>query len=384
MKKHIDMFKYLVPLSCISALFFACQSPTKNVTTVILNDTHVTVCDESEISETKEIKLSELVENFQIIRFENKEEAFFKQSWFYFSDNYICIRQDSKAAKLYNKTGKFIANIGEIGQGPGEYKYVYDIIIDEKDKIIYLASLLSESILKYNMNGEYLGKIDLGAKLNKPRFFIQPDSTLSLVHLCFKDRNEKFTAANIKTTDNDSIQYVYVEELTSNWKNQSGMKVGFEDEIWSYRNSPDFPFMMTHTDTLYHYNSMKNEIKARFTMKMDREKKGDSFFIFNELPYHYLVFIVGKNGRTILVDKAKHEAYDAKIVNDYMGNMDVSPNFQDGYYFRTYEPLALKEKIEEHLASGKCPEDQVKKIKALAETLKENDNNLLLLGNLKK
>lgn len=119
-------------------------------------------------------------------------------------------------------------------------------------------------------------------------------------------------------------------------------------------------------------------------MKMDSEKKGDSFFIFNEFPHHYFVLIAGKNGRTILVDKAKQEAYDAKIVNDYMGNLNVSPKFQDGYYFRTYEPLALKEKIEEHLASGNCPEDQIEKLKALAGTLKENDNNLLLLGKLKK
>lgn len=378
------MLKYIVFLLCTSTLFFSCQSPVKNVTTIMLDDTQITVCDESEISETKEMKLSELVEDFQIIRFENKEEAFFKPSWFYFSDNYICVKQDNEVVKLFNKAGQFIANIGGIGQGPGEYKFVYDVAIDEKSKNIYIAPFVGKSMLKYNMEGDYLREIDLGGKLNKPRLFIQPDSILSLVHLCFKDLDEKFTGANIKTVDNDSIQYIYVEALASNMKNQSGQKVGINGEIWSYRNSPDFPFMMTHTDTLFHYSSKKNEIKACFTMKMDPEKKGDSFFIFNELPHHYLVFVVGKNGRTILVDKAKQEAYDTKIVNDYMGSLDVFPQFQDGYYYQTYEPLALKEKIEEHLASGKCPENQVKKLKTLAETLKENDNNLLLLGKLKK
>lgn len=379
------MIKRLMLILCTSASFFACQSPVKNVTSIMLDDTQITVCDESEISETKEIKLSELVEDFQIIRFENKEEAFFKPSWLYFSDNYICVKQENNAAKLFNKAGKFIANIGEIGQGPGEYKFVYDIAIDEQGKSIYLTSLVGESILKYNMNGDYIGEIDLGRRLNKPRLFIQPDSTLSLVHLCFKDLDEEFTGANIKkTANNDSIQYIYAEALASNMKNQSGQKIGINSEIWSYRNSPNFPFMMTHTDTLFHYSSKKNKIKACFTMKMDSEKKGDSFFIFDELPHHYLVFVVGKNGRTILVDKAKQEAYDAKIVNDYMGNLSVSPKFQDGYNFRTYEPLALKEKIEEHLASGKCPEGQGEKLKALAGTLKENDNSLLLLGKLKE
>jgi hypothetical protein len=101
------MLKYLVLLLCTSNLFFACQSPVKNVTTIMLDDTQITVCDESEINETKETKLSELAEDFQIIRFENKEEAFFKPSWFYFSDNYICVRQENETVKLFNKSGKF-------------------------------------------------------------------------------------------------------------------------------------------------------------------------------------------------------------------------------------------------------------------------------------
>lgn len=376
------MLKDLMLLLCIST-FIACQSSIRNVTTVMLDNTQVTVCDESEINETRETMLSELVEDFQVIRFENKEGAFFKPFWFYFSDNYICVKQDNEVAKLFSKTGKFIANIGGMGQGPGEYKFVNDVTIDEKGKAIYIALIGSEFILKYNMNGDYLRDIDLREKLHKPRLCIQPDSTLSLVHLCFKDLNEKFTGANIKAADNDSIQYIYVEALASNIKNQSGQKIGLNNEIWSYRNAPNFPFMMTHTDTLYHYDNKKNEIKACFTMKMDSEKKGDSFFIFNELPHHYFVFIVGKNGRTILVNKEKQKAYDTNIVNDYMGNIDVHPRFQDGYYYETYEPLALKEILEEHLASGNCPNDQVEKLQILKETLKENDNNLLLLGKLK-
>lgn len=376
--------KHLAILFCASVSFLACQSPVKNVTTVMLDDTEMTVCDESKISQTKETKLSELVEDFQIIRFENTEEAFFKPSWLYFSDNYICIRQDGNAVKLFNKAGKFISDIGKIGQGPGEYRFVYDVAIDEKNQSIYLTSLVGESILKYNLKGEYVREINLGERLNKPRLFIQPDSTLSLVQLCFKDLGNKFTGTNVQTLNNDSIQYIYVPALVTHMRNKSENNVGLNNEIWSYRNTPDFPFMMTHTDTLYHYNSKRNEIKACFTMQMAPEKKGNAFFIFNELPHHYVVLVIGENGKTILVDKARQEAYETKIVNDYMGNLAVSPKFQDGYYFRTYEPLDLKEMIEEHLASGNCPEEQVEKLKAFQETLRENDNNLLLLGKLKK
>lgn len=365
-------------------LFFACQSNHKNVLVLQLDNSSMTVCDESKVKEKRETKLSELVEDFQIIRFENKEEAFFKPWWLYFSDNYICVRQDGKVVKLFDKSGKFITNVGGIGQGPGEYKFVTDIAIDEKGKSIYITQIVGKSIWKYDIDGNFLKEINLGAQLNKPRLFIQPDSVLSLVHLCFKDRNDKFTAANIRSHNKDSIQYLYTEELAGNMKNEKGVITGYDNEIWAYRNCPDFSFMMTHTDTLYHYNSKKNEIRACFTMTMDPDKKAGSLFIFNEFPHHYFVSIIGESGKNILVDKEKQEAFETTIVNDFMGNMEVYPKFQDGYYFCTYEPIELKEKIEEHLTSGNCPEDQADKLKTLQQTLKENDNNILLLGKLKK
>lgn len=368
---------------CLST-FFACQSNNKNVSVLQLDNSSVVVCDESKVKEKRETKLSELVEDFRIIRFENKEEAFFKPWWLYFSDNYICIRQDGQAVKLFDKSGKFITTVGGIGQGPGEYKFITDIAIDEERKSIYITQISGESILKYGIDGNFLREINLGERLNKPRLFIQPDSILSLVHLCFEDRNDKFTAANIRTYNNDSVQYLYTKELATNMKDEKGVITGYDNEVWAYRNCPDFSFMMTHTDTLYHYNSKKNEIRACFTMTMDPDKKGESFFIFNEFPHHYFVIIAGENGKNILVDKEKQEAYETTIVNDFMGNMEVLPKFQDGYYFCTYEPVELKEKIEEHLASGNCPEDQTDKLRILQQTLKENDNNLLLLGKLKK
>ena len=336
------------------------------------------------MKEKRETKLSELVEDVRIIRFENKEEACFKPWWLYFSDNYICVRQDGEAIKLFDKNGKFITNIGGIGQGPGEYKFVTDIAIDEKGKSIYITQIAGESILKYDIDGNFSREINLGERLNKPRLFIQPDSILSLVHLRFEDRNDKFTAANIGIYHNDSVQYLYTKELATNMKDEKGEITGYDNEIWAYRNCSDFSFMMTHTDTLYHYNSKTNEIQACFTMTMDPDKKADSFFIFNEFPHHYFVIIAGENGRNILVDKEKQEAFETTIVNDFMGNMEVFPKFQDGYYFCTYEPVDLKEKIEEHLTSGNCPAEQADKLRALQHSLKENDNNLLLLGKLKK
>ncbi len=369
----------------ISLLLYSCSSSVQNVTTVKLDDAQIVVLDEAKVTEKKTVKLSDLVEDFQVVRFDNKDEAFFKAFWMYFSDNYICIRQSGNPIKLFDKSGRYLGNVGNIGQGPGEYNHIYDILLDEKGQSIYVTPIVSDNVLHYDLTGKYIDKLRFGEKINKGRIFLSPDaSTLSLVHLCFRDAGDKFTGANVQLQNPDSVQYVYVEEIASNMKNQEGIRVGFNDEIWSYRNSADFPFMMTHTDTLYHYNSQTNKIQAAFTMSMDPDKKGDSFFIFNEWPHHYFVTIVGEGGRNILVSKERPVGYEVEFVNDFMGNLEFYPQTQDGYFFQNWEPAELREALEEALASGNCPDDQKEKLKAFMQTLHDNDNNLLFLGKLKR
>lgn len=374
--------KNIVTTACGSLLFMACTSSVQNVTTVELDDASIIVLDEEKVTEKKIVKLSELIDDFQIIRFEDKDEAFFKANWMYFSDNYICVKQNNAPIKLFEKSGKYIGNVGNVGQGPGEYKSIYDVLLDEEAQSIYVTSFSGEYILRYDLTGDYLENIKLEGNINKGRLF-SDSSVLSLVHLCFKDREDKFTGANIQIQNADSIQYVYVEGITSAMTDKNGKRQGFNDEIWSYRNAGDFPFMMTHTDTLYHYNSQTNKIQATFTMTMDPEKKGDSFFIFNEWPHHYFVTIVG-GSRNILVYKDSSTAYEVEFINDFMGNMECYPTCQDGYFYQNWEPAQLKDKLEEVLSSGDCPENQKSKLESFIQTLNENDNNILFLGKLKQ
>lgn len=365
-------------------LLGACNSPVQNVTTVKLDNNSIVVLDEEKVTEKKTVNLSDFVEDFQVIRFENKDEAFFKYNWMFFSDNYICVRQSGAPVKLFEKSGKYIGNVGNIGQGPGEYRAVYDVLINEKAERIYVMNISGTAdILCYDLTGKFVDKFELDEDINKGRMFLSQDaSVLSLVHLCFKDRGDSFTGANIQLQNPDSVQYVYVDEIASAMTGKDGKRKGFNDEIWSYRNADDFPFMMSYADTLYHYDSKTNKIQAAFTITMDPEKKGDSFFIFNEWPHDYFVTIAGK--RNIIVNKESPIAYEVEFVNDFMGNMGCYPTCQDGYFYQNWEPAQLKDELEEILSSDDCPEDQKGKIKSFMQTLNENDNNILFLGKLKK
>ena len=64
------------------------------------------------------------------------------------SDNYICVRQQSNVVKLYDKDGKFLCNIGAMGNGPGEYPVtIYDGSIDERGGHIFLSLFYGKKIM---------------------------------------------------------------------------------------------------------------------------------------------------------------------------------------------------------------------------------------------
>ena len=92
-------------------------------------------------------------------------------------------------------------------------------------------------------------------------------------------------------------------------------------------------------------------------------------------------------GGNILIDKQKNTSSFFNLVNDFYGNLPVSSpghSFYRGYFIQNLEPGQLAEQIEKHLASGKCPSQDKKKLQELAASLNENDNNVLFIGKVRQ
>ena len=96
-----------------------------------------------------------MIEDCRIVRFETSDEAMFNAWWINVSDNYICIRQESNVVKLYDKDGKYLCDVGAMGNGPGEYSMtVYDEIIDEKGGHIFFSPFYGKKIMMYGLDGK--------------------------------------------------------------------------------------------------------------------------------------------------------------------------------------------------------------------------------------
>jgi len=359
--------------------FHSCTSTTNNVSIVNVNDERVLVLEEAKVKETRTVPISELTDGYELIHFENSDKAFFKMQWMYFSEHYICVRQDNGPVMLFDNKGHFIHNVGNKGHGPGEYISAYDVLLDENSNSIYITSISDDCILRYDIQGDYIGKIKLQSRVNKGRMFHQSDSVLSLVHICFSESSDKFSAANITLSSPEKINYVFNEALAVNSINEKNERIGFNYENYAYRNTHQFAFCVSNSDTLYHYDNKNNEIRAVFAVRPEHESE-NPFILVNELPKHYLTII---NGSPILTEKETGKSYHAEFVNDYISNTSIYPRIQDGYIFLNIDPTSMKEELQERLNSGDFQTGQENRLRHLINLMDSSDNDILFRAKLK-
>ena len=211
------------------------------------------ICDLKAAGDTIDIPLSELVEDCRIVRFETSDEALFKAWWIEVSDNYICVRQQSNVVKLYDKDGKFLCNIGAMGNGPGEYPVtIYDGSIDERGGHIFLSLFYGKKIMMYGLDGKWIKDINLPGQINKPKIEVNADGTLSVVHMPFEEGTP--IAFRMDTDGNILSQIPALDYMLAG---------NFDNEIFSYRNTGTFDFFYTGIDTTFTYDTEANKLIPR-------------------------------------------------------------------------------------------------------------------------
>lgn len=341
---------------------------------------YVTSCDFDMIRDTITISLSEWVDDFQIVRFDNRDEALFRLWWPLITDNHIGIRQRQGAFKLFDRHGKFLCDVGNLGQGPGEYSSLYSEAIDEKNGWVYLAPITSQGyLLKYDLQGEYLGKVELDKRLNKPKIQMLPDGNLALAHLYFSDIKSTMMVATVSPDGKVTKCPDLPKQLQTVWKNpQFG---GFNHEVWHYGSTEEMRFAYSFSDTLYVYDHKTNRLKPDFVMKNYR-KEENTYCIYFPIPHKYITWVKGKG--SIVTDMKKGQSHFFRLKNDFVGGLSVNTNFSNGYIYAMYEPMQLMEAIEGRLAERDCTEADKRVLKELYDSLDEEDNNIMFVGRLKK
>jgi hypothetical protein len=216
-------------------------------------------------SDTTILPLSSILENCSLVQLETKDDAFFRPWFTTVTENFIGVRQQGgNPYKLFDRKGKFLCNVGAVGQGPGEYVFPpYDAIIDDKNELIYMAPIGDNKILVYNTSGQFIKDFVAPFRLQKAKIFLS-DDILTVVHMPFPTTKSMALQFDINSgmvlKETAPLEHLIVKN--------------YDLDIINTRNAPeilDFAFM--NCDTLYHFDVKSNMINPAFKIAYKATEK---------------------------------------------------------------------------------------------------------------
>ena len=393
-KKQMKAFFLLVGM----ALLAGCNGTGKEVndglaerpvvgSVEVVNGDSVWVCDFSALKDTVTLYLSAVAEDFQVVKLDNSDEALVPAGNALVSDNYILVygRQQTPF-KLFDKSGKFLANVGSFGQGPGEYQLVYDAQIDESSERIYILPWNAKSLLAYDLKGRYVQSIPLPTLVPKGKFKVDSrNSTLSVFILPFNNLPYVAWRQDLQGNLIDTIPGRHLAVRPDFSNEVSSGKVNGTFDVFL------FTFFELRSDTLYHFE--EGRLNPRFTV--DFKTKEVPIHFYQELPHHFVGDAtvkkqVSENNYTTeapsyyIMDKKTLKGAFYRFVNDYLGDMPAYLFACGDYYILNMEPAKLKEALEKHLEiKTNLSSKERERLQKLADGIHENDNNYILYAKFK-
>ena len=351
-------------------------------------------CDLKALKDTVNFPLSQLTEELQIVKLDNRDEALIG-GWIRTTvgEKYILVSNNKQTPyKLFDRTGKFITNIGSYGQGPNEYLNTYAEQLDEANNRIYILPWQSGKILVFDLKGNALDPIPLCLRVPKGKFRVNTaKSEVTVTVLPFP----KWPAV------------VWTQDLKGKRKNfvapgSLAMPQDFSNEVSMGNNTAAYDVMLMKimpqpsVDTLYHYNAASNKLEGRFTVKYPSNDK-IPWHAYYEIPKYFIGDVSfpiqidestfsGSKPAYYMVDKKTLHGNYVRLYNDFIStpSQTIYPSFNNGYYVTNMEPMALKEILEKEVNKKGLTADKKKKVQNLIKTLNDNDNNIVMLTTLKQ
>lgn len=365
-------------------------------TRVMIDGEELIELDPSLLKDTVIFPLSYFTEEPEIIRLDERDEALTGASYAYVSDHYIMTGMVNNIPfKLFDRQGKYISDVGGIGQGPGEYRFIYAAQIDEYTQRIYLLPFFGKELLVYDFKGNVCPPVPLAHEGIVAQFALRRDTVVILG----SPQPKKFASC------------VWTQDLKGNLIHEFPTgRLDFDFRgvtINSQQNTEriDFSFWIpkAQLDSLYEVNVEKGVLIPRFTAHF----KGEALkpHMYGEFPDHYVGEasgqwiqsttdddgniqrrVVGDLPTYYIVDKQTLRGAYFGIENDWLDGerLEMPLGLNGGYYMACLEPGVLAERIEKALRSDRLTERTRKLLTEVQAGITENDNNYLFYAKLKR
>ncbi|MEG1484951.1 MAG: 6-bladed beta-propeller [Bacteroidales bacterium] len=356
-----------------------------------------------ELSDTVDLPLSTVVDNLEIVQLEDKEEAYTSANITVLSPSYIGIGGGmSSPFKLFDrKSGKFLANVGNLGRGPGEYINVYSAQIDEANNRVYLLPWQQQVILVYDLQGNPLKPIP--TPYNMPKAALRVDTkneTVIIGVLPFEGIKSVVWEQDFKGT---ILSEVPAGHLT--------VVPDFSNEVDVGNNVDAFDFSLVtwlgKPDSLYNYLPNENRLKPVFTIDFDytpSNKKEEKYrsepnenapiHSYVELPKYFMASVsfpkkVDANSWStsvpvwLMVDKQSLKSSYFRLKNDFLGGFITWPSFSQKHYIYNSEPSNLLKQLDLSIKEDKMDNKVKERVIAVKAGINPDGNNIVIIGKIK-
>ena len=348
------------------------------------------VCDVSKIEQHIKVPLSALVKDRKMLKLENSsKEAMVQPSSIYPSENYILIHpvEYNRESMLFDKTGKYLLDIGRRGNGPGEMvRDIADIEMDEDNDCVYIRDLKPSRILKFQLStGEYLTEIPLGYyKTNE--FLLNPKDETLIVTCRPHQRRE------------EGIPWIWKQDFQGNILQELPKRAYIRtdwSQFWLWNRNEEIVFfdfnIPGRKDTLFHYDLRNNRLKPNFTVNFGSEIPNHQY---EDTSDFYLVSLLNDPGmggafnitKRLLVDKKTLKGAYVDIVLDGYGDFSITYQwmyFNNSYFTLGLEPHQVAETCEKLLAHPEnLTQEEKQNLQELLDGITEDDNAFILYGKI--
>ena len=357
---------------------------------VVTDGDTLVVCDVSKIQQEIKVPLSTLVKDWKLLKLENSsKEVMVQPAAIYPSENYILIHpaEYNRETMLFDKTGKYLFDIGRRGNGPGEMvRDIADIEMDEDNDCVYIRDLKPSRILKFQLStGEYLTEIPLGYyKTNE--FLLNPKDETLLVTCRPHQRRE------------EGIPWIWKQDFQGNILQELPKRAYIRtdwSQFWLWNRNEEIVFfdfnLPGRKDTLFHYDLRNNRLKPNFTVNFGSEIPNHQY---EDTSDFYLVSLLNDPGmggafnitKRLLVDKKTLKGAYVDIVLDGYRDFSITQHwtyFNNSYFTLGLEPHQVAETCEKLLAHPEnLTQEEKQNLQELLDGITEDDNAFILYGKL--
>lgn len=197
----------------------------------------------------------------------------------------------------FDRNGKYIRDIGQLGQGSIDYNYSCGIGVDSVHQIVYVASGLSSNneLKKYSFDGKYLGSLSIAKRGTQMTSSTDHREDRNYCYVNDKHLFRRLLPVNDGSNDIWQIMYqdtlgkivdkIYDPACIEYEKRMVREDKGLSEEqfrnIWG-THSPMINFFQNNTnvlfdanDTIYSYSSDEKKLECRYIMDTHRNPQLD-------------------------------------------------------------------------------------------------------------